>query len=122
MVIRRMVQQFAMPIEIVAAETSRAEDGLALSSRNAYLSAEERAEAMQLSLALKRMAEHVTLGAKIADLEGEAMRLLRERGWAPDYMTVRSRVNLQAPASDDALVVLGAARLGATRLIDNVEV
>jgi pantoate--beta-alanine ligase len=125
MVIRRMVRQFAMPIEIVAAETTRAEDGLALSSRNGYLSAPERAEAVQLSQALKRMAAKVTAGMKIADAEEEAMRLLRERGWSPDYMTVRSRVNLQAPAPGDvaagALVALGAARLGATRLIDNVE-
>jgi len=122
MVIRRMVQQFAMPIEIVGAETSRAEDGLALSSRNGYLSASERAEAVQLSQALKRMAAQVMAGATIDAAEAQALQLLRERGWSPDYMTVRSRSNLQAPASGDALVALGAARLGATRLIDNLEV
>jgi pantoate--beta-alanine ligase len=122
MVIRRMVRQFAMPIEIVAGETSRAADGLALSSRNGYLSAGERAEAVQLSQALARMAARAQSGMKIADAEEEAMQTLRERGWAPDYMTVRSRSSLQAPQPGEAIVVLGAARLGRTRLIDNIEV
>jgi pantoate--beta-alanine ligase len=122
MVIRRMVRQFAMPIEIVAGETSRAADGLALSSRNGYLSAGERAEAVQLSQALACMAARAQSGMKIADAEEEAMQTLRERGWAPDYMTVRSRSSLQAPQPGEAIVVLGAARLGRTRLIDNIEV
>ena len=121
MLIRRMARQFALPIEIVAGETTRADDGLALSSRNGYLSAAERAEAVQLSLALKRMAERVRSGAAIAEVEHEAMDALKQRGWAPDYMTVRSRTDLRAPAAGDALVALGAARLGATRLIDNLE-
>jgi pantoate--beta-alanine ligase len=59
---------------------------------------------------------------KVADAEDEAMRLLRERGWAPDYITVRSRINLQVPPAGEGLVVLGAARLGSTRLIDNLEI
>jgi pantoate--beta-alanine ligase len=121
MVIRRMARQFTMPVEIVASETARAADGLALSSRNAYLSASEREEAMQLSLALQRLAAQVRAGAGIANAEEEAMRILRERGWAPDYMTVRSRADLQAPRPDERMVVLGAARLGRTRLIDNIE-
>jgi pantoate--beta-alanine ligase len=123
MVIRAMVQQFAMPIEIVAAETERAEDGLALSSRNGYLSPAQRQEAVQLSLALKRMAAQVRAGVAVAAIESEAMQALGQRGWQPDYMTVRRRADLQAPGpGDDQLVALGAARLGATRLIDNLEI
>ena len=122
MIIRGMVRQFALPIDIVAAETRRADDGLALSSRNGYLSASERAEAVQLSLALQRMGSQVKAGKPIPAIEAEAMQRLAQRGWQPDYMTVRRRADLQAPdKGDDALVVLGAARLGTTRLIDNLE-
>jgi pantoate--beta-alanine ligase len=122
MIVRRMVRQFALPIEIVAGETERAADGLALSSRNGYLSGAQREEAVQLSLALKRMAAQVKAGANdIAAIETEAMNTLLSRGWKPDYMTVRRRVDLQAPGADDPLVVLGAAKLGNTRLIDNLE-
>ncbi len=127
MVIRRMVQQFALPIEIIGAETSRADDGLALSSRNGYLNADERQQAMALSQALKALAQAARQGgATLADLEAEALQALRAKGWAPDYLTVRQRSNLLAPenALSDAntpLVALGAARLGNTRLIDNLE-
>lgn len=121
MVIRRMVQQFAMPIEIVAHETMRAEDGLALSSRNAYLSPEQRREAVQLSRALARMAHQLRNGAEVAAAEAEAMATLAQRGWQPDYMTVRSRNDLQPPSAGEPVVLLGAARLGSTRLIDNLE-
>ena len=122
MVIRGMVRQFALPIEIVAGETQRAADGLALSSRNGYLSEAERAEAVWLSLALQQMATQVKAGTPIATVEAEAMQTLTRRGWQPDYMSVRRRADLQAPdEGDDALVVLGAARLGKTRLIDNLE-
>jgi pantoate--beta-alanine ligase len=122
MVIRRMVEQFAMPIEIVAGETQRASDGLALSSRNGYLSPAEREEAVQLSRTLARMAEQARAGADVATVEKEAMEFLAGRGWKPDYMTLRRRSDLQAPAPGDALVALAAARLGGTRLIDNLEV
>ena len=132
MVIRRMVQQFGMPVEIIAGETQRAADGLALSSRNGYLSEAERAEAVQLSLALRALARDAlaTAGAmpdQLEGLEARAMRALAMRGWQPDYLTVRRRADLQAPKAADALapqslVVLGAARLGRTRLIDNFEV
>ncbi len=123
MVIRRMVRQFALPIQIVAGETSRAPDGLALSSRNGYLSASERTEAVQLSLALKAMATALQAGATdISALEALAMQSLAARGWQPDYLAVRRRSDLQTPAAGDALVLLGAAKLGATRLIDNLEV
>ena len=132
MVIRRMVQQFAMPVEIVAGETQRAADGLALSSRNGYLSEVERAEAVQLSLALRALARDALAAAgampeQLEGLEARAMRALALRGWQPDYLTVRRRADLQLPKTADALapqslVVLGAARLGRTRLIDNFEV
>ena len=127
MLIKRMVQQFALPIEIVGGETTRAADGLALSSRNGYLSESERAEAMQLSLALRTMAQGLQAGTHdLGALEDQAMNHLRGRGWAPDYLTVRRRADLQAPHPDDlkggALVLLAAARLGTTRLIDNLEI
>jgi len=127
MVIRRMVQQMALPIEIIGGETRRAEDGLALSSRNGYLSEQERAEAVQLSMALKGLGRNVLTSAEaLADhlpaLEAQAIAALRQRGWQPDYLTVRRRNDLQAPQAGDALVVLGAAKLGATRLIDNFEI
>jgi pantoate--beta-alanine ligase len=127
LILRRMVQQFALPIEIVGGETTRAPNGLALSSRNSYLSESERTEAVQLSLALKAMATALKNGATdIAALEAQAMRALNARGWQADYLAVRRRSDLQTPqpadAAADALVVLGAAKIGATRLIDNLEV
>ena len=122
LVIRQMVRQFAMPIEIVACATCRAEDGLALSSRNGYLSPQERQEAVQLSRVLARMAEQARAGADLAAIEGAAMTTLAQRGWKPDYLALRRRADLQAPAAGDALIALGAARLGATRLIDNLAV
>ena len=127
MIIRRMVQQFALPITIVASETCRAPDGLALSSRNGYLSPAERSEAVQLSLALKAMEATLKAGGTdIADIEAQGMHTLTQRGWTPDYMAVRQRVDLLAPVAGEPittpLVVLGAAKLGATRLIDNLEV
>jgi pantoate--beta-alanine ligase len=123
MVIRRMVQQLALPIDIVTGDTLRAPDGLALSSRNGYLSAAERTEAVQLSMALTRMATALRAGERdIAALEAHAMKTLAERGWQPDYLSARRRHDLQPPQAGDALVVLGAARLGNTRLIDNIEV
>jgi pantoate--beta-alanine ligase len=127
MVIRQMVRQFALPIEVVGVDTCRAEDGLALSSRNGYLSASERTEALQLSLALRALgrdalASSHALAAQRPSLEAKAMEGLRQRGWQPDYLTVRRRHDLQAPKAGDALVVLGAAKLGTTRLIDNFEI
>ena len=124
MVIRHMVRQFALPIEIVAGETCRAADGLALSSRNGYLSLEERQEAVALSQALKRLAQQWLDASDRSTLEAQAQDALRARGWAPDYLTVRRRADLLPATADDAagtLVALGAARLGSTRLIDNLE-
>jgi pantoate--beta-alanine ligase len=123
MVIRNMVRQMALPIEIVGAETSRADDGLALSSRNGYLSEAQRTEAVALSHELKAIATAVGGGRRdLKALEEAAMQSLRERGWQPDYVAIRRRADLAEPAAGDVLVVLAAARLGTTRLIDNLEV
>ena len=131
MVIRQMVQQFALPITIVAGDTARAPDGLALSSRNGYLSLQERQEAVALSQALRHLSErwlqalqHSDITAPPHALEAQAMDVLRARGWQPDYLTVRRRTDLQPATAHDGLgtlVALGAARLGSTRLIDNLE-
>ncbi|WP_422843742.1 pantoate--beta-alanine ligase [Acidovorax sp. M2(2025)] len=128
LVIRQMVEQFALPITIVAGETRRAADGLALSSRNGYLGLEERQEAVALSQALRQLAERwraaLAGGADALALEQQALDALRARGWQPDYLTVRRRSDLQPPTAGDGpgtLVALGAARLGGTRLIDNLE-
>ena len=131
MVIRQMVQQFALPIDIIGGPTLRATDGLALSSRNNYLSTAERLESVQLSQALQALAQALRSGASdVVALEQQAMATLAARGWQPDYLTVRRRTDLQTPAAADVtalangagLVVLGAAKLGKTRLIDNLEV
>ncbi len=122
MVIRHMVRELALPIEIVAGETTRAADGLALSSRNAYLSAQQRDEAVRLSQVLQQVAAAVRGGRRDGHaLEADAMHTLRSHGWQPDYVALRRRTDLGEPADGDALVVLGAARLGGTRLIDNLE-
>ena len=110
--------------QIVAGDTCRAADGLALSSRNSYLSLEERQEAVALSQALKRLAQQWLDASDRSALEAQAQDALRARGWAPDYLTVRRRADLLPATADDAagtLVALGAARLGSTRLIDNLE-
>ena len=123
MVIRRMVRQLALPIEIVAGATSRADDGLALSSRNGYLDAAQRAEAVALSRALQEVAAQLRRGRQDwPALEAAALQSLEARGWQPDYVAIRRRSDLGAPAPGEALVVLAAARLGSTRLIDNIEV
>ncbi|WP_338413746.1 pantoate--beta-alanine ligase [uncultured Sphaerotilus sp.] len=128
MVIRRMVEQFAMPVRIVAGDTARADDGLALSSRNGYLSEAERAEAVQLSLALQAMQAAIQAGERdVTAIEARAMATMAARNWKPDYMTLRRRTDLLAPTDADLvagtpLVALAAAKLGATRLIDNLEI
>ena len=123
-VLRDMVKQLALPVEIVPAETVRAEDGLALSSRNGYLSAAERAEAPRLYRCLRAAGDEVLAGKHdFRRIELQAMSTLANKGWRPDYVSVRRQSDLQPPAGDDRdLVVLAAAFLGRTRLIDNVEV
>ena len=128
MIVRNMARQFALPTEIIGAETFRAEDGLALSSRNGYLSSEERAEAPVLYQQLNAVAEAMRGGARdVAAVEAQAMAHLAARGWKPDYVSIRKRIDLNAPAGADLesgapLVVLAAAKLGNTRLIDNLEI
>jgi pantoate--beta-alanine ligase len=127
MIVRSMCQQFALPTDIIAAETVRDADGLALSSRNRFLQTAERAEAPVLAAELNRVREAVLAGDRdFGKLEQVAMAALAARGWQPDYIAVRKRSNLLPPNSpQDAnaeLVVLAAARLGTTRLIDNLEI
>ncbi|MDR5756259.1 pantoate--beta-alanine ligase [Caballeronia sp. LZ035] len=126
MIVRAMCNQFALPTEIIAAETVREDNGLALSSRNRFLSDAERAEAPQLVAQLQRVREALLSGNRdIAALERDAMNALAGRGWKPDYISVRKRVDLLPPGEADVdapLVVVAAAKLGATRLIDNLEI
>ena len=132
MIIRQMAKQFALPVDIIPGETIRAEDGLALSSRNGYLSTAERAEAPELQKALQVVRSQVLdLGTRntqaLAQIEKLAESKLTERGWAPDYIAIRQQSDL-APATDaslqsgEPLVILTAAKLGQTRLIDNLEI
>jgi pantoate--beta-alanine ligase len=123
-IVRHMVDQFALPIRIIPAETVRAEDGLALSSRNRYLSAEERKEATRLRQAILQIRDAVATGDRnFIAMEYAAGALLARHNWKVDYVVVRARRGLLRPESQDReLVVLGAAKLGQTRLIDNLEV
>jgi pantoate--beta-alanine ligase len=122
-VLRDMVKQLALPVEILPADTVRAGDGLALSSRNSYLSPEQRAEAPRLYQTLQAARESILGGARdFQRIELSGMAELAERGWRPDYISVRRQSDLQPPgAGDHELVILAAAFLGRTRLIDNVE-
>ncbi|MFZ6721272.1 pantoate--beta-alanine ligase [Undibacterium sp. Ji49W] len=128
MIVRNMSKQFALPTEIIAAETYRADDGLALSSRNMYLSATERAEAPVLYQTLNEVAAEVRAGhLDMFELERQAMARLAARNWKPDYISIRKRADLQPPSAGDIaqnaqLVVVAAAKLGGTRLIDNLEI
>lgn len=123
-IVRHMVDQFTLPLSIVRAETVRAPDGLALSSRNRFLSPTERIEAPRLHRVLARVKEQVESG----DLNFEAIEFgadteLARHGWHIDYVVVRSRRTLMQPEDGEKeLVVLGAAKLGTTRLIDNLEI
>ena len=122
-ILKGLVRQFNLPIEIVDGETVRAEDGLALSSRNGYLSPAERAEAPRLYATLQQAAAKLMAGEPDFDaIEAEAGTELARHGWAVDYVSIRSQATLLPPATGEtALVILAAARLGGTRLIDNLE-
>lgn len=127
LVIRRMVHQFRLPIRIEAGEIVRERDGLAMSSRNRYLDAPARAEAVELHRTLVDVVEQVRAGAgDLAALEAGAVERLAQRGWTPDYVAIRRRADLGPPdataTAGHGLVVLAAARLGTTRLIDNIEI
>jgi pantoate--beta-alanine ligase len=128
LVVRGMVRQLALPVEMMAGETVRDASGLALSSRNGYLNDSQRAEAAQLHASLSKVAVSARSGrTDWPALEREAQEFLRARGWQPDYVAVRRRSDLREPSAaqpwaGEPLVVLAAARLGGTRLIDNVEI
>ena len=123
MIVRGMVRQLNLPIDILGCETTRAADGLALSSRNGYLSSAERAEAPRLYQTLQWVKAQILTGMRdIAGLESQALIKLQQHQWDTDYVAVRKQSDLQFPnPSERALVVLAAARLGTTRLIDNLE-
>ncbi|XHS79526.1 pantoate--beta-alanine ligase [Burkholderiaceae bacterium UC74_6] len=122
MVIRRMVAQMGLPITIVGSETLRSPEGLALSSRNGYLSAEEKMEALRLSHTLRQLIATWNAGQRdVAALEAVAAQRLTDHGWQVDYMTLRRQRDLGPAADGEPLVALGAAKLGKTRLIDNIE-
>jgi pantoate--beta-alanine ligase len=124
MVIRNMVRQLALPIAVVGGETVRAADGLALSSRNGYLSEAERAEAPRLYRLLNGIRDAIRSGAgNFAALEKAAVGELTAAGWKTDYVAVRKQSDLGVPdTAANPLVVLAASRLGSTRLIDNIEI
>ena len=127
-IVRGMVQQFNLPIRIVPAETVRAEDGLALASRNSYLTPAERVEAPRLYRTLRWCADEIDSGRHdYANLEAQARAELARRGWKVDYVAIRHGLALRIPHPEgydhpNLLIVLGAASLGSTRLIDNVDV
>jgi pantoate--beta-alanine ligase len=130
-VLRAMVRQMAMPIEIIGVETERAEDGLALSSRNGYLSPAEREQATALNQILRWLIAQTQAGRRDWQaLEAQAIAVLKTKGWQSDYLTIRQQSNLLPVLTENAdkpapeatqLVALGASRLGQTRLIDNIE-
>ena len=126
--VRGMVQQFNLPIRIIPGETVRADDGLALSSRNNYLSPVERTEAPRLYKTLRHVADGIASGrTDYANLEAAARAELARHGWKVDYIAVRNGIGLRIPHPEgydhpNLLIVLGAATLGTTRLIDNVDV
>jgi pantoate--beta-alanine ligase len=123
LVIEQMIRQLALPIEIVPAETVRDASGLALSSRNGYLNESQRIEAAQLHTVLRQAADEVRRGrTDWQQIERAAFESLAARGWRPDYVAIRRRSDLKDPTDPAALVLLGAARLGDTRLIDNLEI
>lgn len=122
LVIRRMVEDLSLPIRIVTGPTVRDEDGLALSSRNQYLSEDERAVAPVLYQALQNIVDEIEGGNRNYEkLEKKAASDLESAGFFPEYVSIRRAANLEVPDREqDKLVVLAAARLGAARLIDNL--
>lgn len=124
LVIKELAKQFNLPIDIIAAETTREPDGLAMSSRNGYLSMEERKKAAELNQTLHNVVKSIASGNRdFTGLQADAENVLRAKGWLVDYIAIRSASNLAEPSPDEKhLVVLGAAKLGNTRLIDNIEI
>jgi len=124
LIIREMVRELNLPIEIIPAEIERAPDGLALSSRNSYLSPAERLEAPRLYRTLAYIKERIAGGERdFGGLQREAEKMLDSHGWRVDYVALRKNSTLEpAQAIDNEMIALGAAWLGETRLIDNLEV
>lgn len=122
-IIRELVRQFNLPIEIVAGETQREQSGLALSSRNGYLNDGQKLEAQRLYRTLKLIVDNVQKGNRdYAAIEAQSSQYLTQLGWIVDYVSIRSAATLMPASPDDRdLVVLAAARQGSTRLIDNLE-
>ncbi|MFC4655160.1 MULTISPECIES: pantoate--beta-alanine ligase [Rheinheimera] len=123
-IIRQMVTDLSMPIEIIGVPTCRADDGLALSSRNGYLNAEQRAIAPALYQSLQWLKAQLAAGeADLRALEQQTKQRLQEAGFRPDYLNISNQLTLEpAKLASEPLVVLAAAYLGATRLIDNIEI
>jgi pantoate--beta-alanine ligase len=128
MIVRNMCRQFSLPTEILPHETVRDVDGLALSSRNRFLSPAERQEAPRLYRVLHGVRDRLIVGEHdVARIEADAQRELADAGWKVDYVAVRRQRDLEPPTADEVqadepLVVLAAAKLGTTRLIDNLEI
>lgn len=135
MIVRRMCEQFSIPATIIPAETIREADGLAMSSRNRFLSSDERLEAPWLYKTLKEVADRVQAAQRTStlslsdldDLEQASAQILNRRGWKTDYISIRRRSDLKPAQKEnldkpDQFVVLAASKLGATRLIDNLEI
>ncbi len=123
-IIKEMVTNFNIPVQIVAVNTARAKDGLALSSRNGYLTAAERLQAPELYKKLTDLKQAITAGNKdYLGLTNEAKQQLNAQGWQVEYIEVRNAIDLQpAQTKDKNLVILAAAKLGRPRLIDNIEI
>jgi pantoate--beta-alanine ligase len=123
LVVRRLVADLCMAVEIIGEPTVRESDGLAMSSRNGYLSAAERAQAPALYQTLHWLGERLVSGMNYDSLAAQGMSILRESGFEPDYVAIRRAEDLQAPqAADSRLIIMAAAWLGKTRLIDNLPV
>lgn len=132
MIIRQMAKQFALPVDIIPGETIRADDGLALSSRNSYLTPEQRVEAPHLQRILNEVRHQVLdlkdrNGASLSQIEKQAVEQLVKRGWQPDYIAIRQQIDLSISSDEslqngESLVILTAAKIGNTRLIDNLEI
>jgi len=127
-IIRELVRQFKLPIQLIGGETIREESGLAMSSRNGYLSPADKLEAPRLNKVLKLVVQamqkegRMITTEKMAEFEHQTCKYLTQLGWVVDYISIRSSTSLMpATSSDEQFIVLGAARLGTTRLIDNVE-
>ena len=132
MIIRQMAKQFALPVDIIPGETIRADDGLALSSRNSYLTPEQRVEAPHLQRILNEVRHQVLdlkdrNSASLRQIEKQAVEQLVKRGWQPDYIAIRQQIDLSISSDEslqngESLVILTAAKIGNTRLIDNLEI